>query len=209
MSRNRSRQIALVVMVVFGWERRAPAEQGVPGPPSRLHSVELALRPGVPAVLTVPAPLEPRIRSVLISLSDPGSIDPGLSIAARVEPLGPDAAARLTLTKSLNCGDPDVVWSIGQLRESALRITITQSPQTEPAAAKPLRAAVRVADLAGETTTESEVAFEAEPNDTPETANRLTLGQTVYGLADDRPYLIVGHRDHRQRAGRRRGLVHV
>ena len=33
------------------------------------------------------------------------------------------------------------------------------------------------------------VAFEAEPNDTPETASPLTLGQTVYGLADDRPYL--------------------
>ena len=33
------------------------------------------------------------------------------------------------------------------------------------------------------------VAFETEPNDTPESANVLTLGETVYGLADDRPYL--------------------
>ena len=36
------------------------------------------------------------------------------------------------------------------------------------------------------------MAFETEPNDTPESANRLVLGQTVYGLADDRPYLPIG-----------------
>ncbi|MDR3637657.1 MAG: HEAT repeat domain-containing protein, partial [Isosphaeraceae bacterium] len=35
-------------------------------------------------------------------------------------------------------------------------------------------------------------AFEAEPNNGPAEANPLTLGQPVYGLADDRPYLPLG-----------------
>jgi HEAT repeat protein len=36
------------------------------------------------------------------------------------------------------------------------------------------------------------VAFEAEPNDRYQDANPLVLGQTLHGLADDRPYLPLG-----------------
>src|SRR5262249_57524986 len=36
------------------------------------------------------------------------------------------------------------------------------------------------------------VSFEAEPNDRYQDANPMILGRTVYGLADDRPYLPLG-----------------
>src|SRR5262249_52282488 len=60
-----------------------------------------------------------------------------------------------------------------------------------PAAQKdPVDASVRVAAMGNEA--DDGVAFEAEPNDRPEQANRLVLGQTVHGLADDRPYFPIG-----------------
>ena len=161
---------------------------------SGLPSVDLALQLGAPVVVTVPAQHAPRLRSVLISLKDPGQILAGLSIEAKVEALVPRSAPGWTLTKSLNCGDPDVLWSIRQPGEVALRITITlpRKPGPPALAAKPLQVAVRVAELGENDPAVQAVAFETEPNDKPESANRLTLGQTVYGLADDRPYLPLG-----------------
>ncbi len=49
---------------------------------------------------------------------------------------------------------------------------------------------VRLADLGDDEP--DGVAFEAEPNDAIESAQTITLGQTIYGLADDRPYLPLG-----------------
>ena len=122
-----------------------------------------------------------------------------------MESLDSRSALGWTLTKNLTSGDPDVLWSIRQPRELPLRITIAQSPNTGPPAldGKPLQVAVRVAELGEDDPAVQTVAFETEPNDKPESANHLNLGETVYGLADDRPYLPLGTEttDHERTAG--------
>jgi len=162
-----------------------------------LPNGEFTLTPGHSLVVTVPAPSEARLRSVLISLKEPGGIAPGMSITASIKPITERPGAGSTMTKTLHLGDPDVIWTIRQPKNIALQVSLT--PPSTGRKIEPLRIAVRVADLGGtnESSTHSttdpgvsdRVAFEAEPNDTPETASPLTLGQTVYGLADDRPYL--------------------
>jgi HEAT repeat protein len=158
---------------------------------SKLPDQQLLLVPGVPSTVTVPAPASTKLRSILISLEAPGKLRPALEIEASVTTINSRAGATTSLKKSLNCGDPDVLWSIRQQPDVPLRITITPPPEKEAlaVAAWPIRAAVRVAELNGEQSSAQAVAFETEPNDTPESANILTLGETVYGLADDRPYL--------------------
>ncbi|MCA1686615.1 MAG: hypothetical protein LC745_11710, partial [Planctomycetia bacterium] len=96
-----------------------------------------------------------------------------------------------TLRKALHVGDPDVTWSILQPAGTPARVTL----EAGRGHGSPVPFAVRVAELggAGDAGDAGDgVAFETEPNDRPEEANRLTLGRTVYGLADDRPYLPVG-----------------
>jgi hypothetical protein len=176
----------LAVSVGLGVPAQRPDETT-----ATLPNVELAIQPGTPVVVTIPAPSQARLRAVLISLSDPGRLAPALSVETKVGPLDQRGAKFSSLTKSLNCGDPDVVWSIRQPPAIPLQITISPPPLTDrPAVAtRTLRVVVRVSELSGEDMAEPGVTFEAEPNDTPESANRLTLGETVYGLADDRPYL--------------------
>src|SRR5262249_45990394 len=112
--------------------------------------------------------------------------------------------ADFNLTKTLHLGDPDVLWTIRQSKDVSLRIEIAapSPPHAKARAIEPLRVAIRVAALNGADAAPTQppadprasdrVAFEAEPNDTPETANHVSLSQTIYGLADDRPYLPLG-----------------
>ena len=156
-----------------------------------LPSFEYALDPGVPFVVTVPGPADARLRTLSISLCNPSGIAPGSAVEAGVEVVNSRASAAWRVAKSLTLGDPDVLWSIRQPRQVLLRITIAPPPKMD-LAAKPLRVAVRLADLGDGNPAGPGVAFETEPNDKPELANSLTLGDTVYGLADDRPYLPLG-----------------
>jgi HEAT repeat protein len=208
---NRAAMAAAVPVLgtVLGWG--APTTLSAE-PTSDLPSVERVVPPGSPLVVTVPAPAEARLRSVLIALGEPGRIEPGRAIATSVGP-APDrgGAGRPALTKDLHLGDPDVAWMVRQLKGETWRITIKPGRGAHPdaKAAGPLRVAVRVFDMgrAEPAATPSatppatdRVAFEVEPNEAPESANGLTLGQTVYGLADDQPYLPLGeptdHDDH-------------
>ena len=188
------RRVATFLAIGISVAVVAARSRGASDSSMKLPADEFLIQPGAPVVVTVPAPSGPRLRSVLISLKDPGRIEPGLSIEARVGPLEPRRAVESSLTKSLTCGDPDVLWSIRQARDVPLRITITPPPTMGPRAPAtgPLRVAVRVAELGEESPPSEAVAFETEPNDKPERANRLSLGETVYGLADDRPYLPMG-----------------
>ncbi len=142
--------------------------------------VEGTLESDKPAEVEVAAPREARNLSVLVTLKQPGTLPPGWPYTATVQ-LG---AARLR--KNLHVGDPDVLWTIRQPRDTVARITL----HAEKAGAIPVSFAIRVVGL-GETEKDG-AAFETEPNDRPEEANPLTLGQTIYGLADDRPYLPLG-----------------
>jgi HEAT repeat protein len=198
-------RIATMVAVIVGLGGPALAAQGPGELPASLPSVEFSLEPDTPIVLVVPAPRQPRLRSVLISISNAGRIAPGLSIETRVDALDRRGAVDMTLTKSLHSGDPDVLWSIRQPRDVALRVTIAPAPKLAAAtfAVKPPGVAIRVAELSDDDSRTNKVAFEAEPNDKPESANPLILGQTVYGLADDRPYLPLGSQttEHERTAG--------
>ncbi|WP_406697738.1 HEAT repeat domain-containing protein [Singulisphaera sp. Ch08] len=148
--------------------------------PSGLPTLEADIQAGRPASVEIPASPTPRTLSVSIALKVPGRLAPTAPIAVKV------AFGETTLNKTLHLGDPDIVWTILQPAQTSARITIEASE----AEARPVPFAVRVADL-GEPA-EDGASFEAEPNDRPEQANPLVLGQTVHGLADDRPYFPVG-----------------
>ena len=191
----------LTMIVVLG--HRIPGSLSAVQPSSDLLNVERGLTLDAPMVVTVPATAEAGLRSVLISIDGPGRIPPGLAIETAVERVTVRASSISTLSKTLHLGDPDVNWILHQGTGESMRITVALPPKTEAkAAAATLRVAVRVADLgaaeatstfgAGDPRAFDRVAFETEPNDTPESANQLVLGRTVYGLADDRPYLPMG-----------------
>ncbi|SIO43394.1 HEAT repeat-containing protein [Singulisphaera sp. GP187] len=146
----------------------------------RLPNLEAEAHAGRPASVEIPAAPVSRTLSVSISLTQPGRLAPAAPIAVTL------AFGETTLNKTLHLGDPDIVWTILQPKQTPARVTIEAS---EPHKA-PVPFAVRVADL-GEPA-EDGVSFEAEPNDRPEQANPLVLGQTVHGLADDRPYFPLG-----------------
>ena len=127
-----------------------------------------------------------------------------MAIVASVRPRREGPHTGSTMTKTLHLGDPDVTWTLRQPKDVVLQISL--APPSTSRKTEPLRVAIRVAELGSARRGSCErarpipaldrVAFEAEPNDTPETANALTLGQTVYGLADDRPYLPLPRRAH-------------
>ena len=145
-----------------------------------LPSSKGTLEPGRGApVLTVPAPGADRIVALVVSLQQPGHLEPSATVAASVR------LADSTLNKTLHLGDPDVTWLVRQPAGAEARVTLV-ADRSHPA---PLHYAVSASEL-GETA--DGVAFEAEPNDRYQDANALILGRTVYGLADDRAYLPRG-----------------
>jgi HEAT repeat protein len=171
-------------------------------PSSGRLAVERALAPGGSMVVTVPAPADSRLRSILIAIDGPGRIPPGSAIEARVERLPARDGSTSALSRTFHLGDPDVTWIARQDGGESIRIMVGWPARSGPKAESTLRVTVRVTDLgaaaetaslgAGDPRAFDRVAFETEPNDSPESANRLILGQTVYGLADDRPYLPIG-----------------
>src|ERR1700744_4622411 len=66
--------IAAILGVSVGIGGVAPNSHSASDAQPKLPSNESLLQPGVPVVVTVPAPDVPRFRSVLISLKDPGRI---------------------------------------------------------------------------------------------------------------------------------------
>jgi len=196
MRKKLASQIAALLIVCVGLGGVVQNAVAADHPPAILPSFESVLDPGVPLVATIPGSGETRLRTVLIALLGPSRIAPGLAIEARVEFVGLQSAPGLKLAKGLTVGDPDVLWSIRQPKDAALRLTIIAPSEWDAGALpnKQLQVAVRVAELerVADAPAADRVAFEAEPNDQPESASPLTLGETVYGLADDRPYLPQG-----------------
>jgi HEAT repeat protein len=191
MSRKLLRAIILVLGVGVA---RAPdgwCFEGASASRAKLPDDRFVLEPRATVTVTVPAPASSRIRSILISLEGPGKLPPALTIEAHVSATDVRGNARWRLKKSLHCGDADVLWSIRQHPEVSLRITVTSSNASDALErlSTPIRLAIRVADLGGEDRPSRSIAFETEPNNTPESANKLSLGETIYGVADDRPYL--------------------
>ena len=203
MKLNRTARLTAILALVFGSGQHRVRILHAEVPGSDLPRVDRALAAGDSLIVTVPASAEARLRSVLVSLPDPGRIKPGVTVNACLEPTSPASDAASMPSKALHFGDPDVVWIIQQAAGKSMRIKVLSTAMPERGAAGPtVRVAVQVADLGTLPETRTirardldaidAVAFEAEPNNTPESANPLSLGQTVYGLADDRPYLLIG-----------------
>ncbi len=193
---------AAILMVLLGPCPRMHGTLRAAQPSSHPPGLERELARGSSTTLTVPAPAEARLRSVLIAIEGPGRIPPGSALEAGVEPVPARAGSTRIRTKSLHLGDPDVAWIIRQDRGESLRIGVVWPTDTGSKAAETVHVAIRIAEMGpadesskvvGEDSRIVEgVAFETEPNDTPESACRLVLGQTVYGMADDRAYLPTG-----------------
>jgi HEAT repeat protein len=145
-----------------------------------LPSVTRTLEPGRASAVEIPAAPRARTLSVLVSIAQPGRLPAGRALRASMQ------IGDTTVAKALHLGDPDVAWSIRQPTNTAGKVTLEGGPGISTS----ITFAVRVADLGDQAP--DGVAFEVEPNDTAETANPLRLGQTMYGLADDRPYLPLG-----------------
>ena len=161
----------MLVGLLFG----VVALGAVEGRPATALSVE----PGASASAAIPAADRPRLLSVVVAIDGPGRLKPGVPVEATL------AVGPATLKKVLHLGDPDVAWLVRP--ESGQPATVTL--KADPGLAGAISCTVRTAEHAE---TPGGVAFEHEPNDTPAAANRLDLGRTVYGLADDRPYLPLG-----------------
>lgn len=166
-------------------------------PRSGLAAAESILERDVPLVVTVPAPRETRLLSILVSIAQPSALASGSAASATIARTG-DRPATDRLAKTLHAGDPDALWTVRQAEGTELQVTLELVKLDRNTAPKsPVRAAIRVAPLTAPAATEpgspvasgDRVVFEAEPNDSPETANAMALGETVYGLDDDRPYI--------------------
>ncbi len=138
------------------------------------------VEPGGSWSLPVAASPRDRLLSIVVSLDQPGHLAAAGSVQATVR-FGDG-----THGKRLHGGDPDLTVTYRQPAGQAGAITLDADRALE----RPAAFVVGVVELtAGD---DDAVAFEAEPNDTPQTANPLTLGRTVYGLADDRPEFPQG-----------------
>jgi HEAT repeat protein len=142
-------------------------------------SSSLSVAPGASASASILAADHPRLLSVVVSIDRPGRLKPGAPVEATLS-VGP-----ATLKKTLHLGDPDVAWTIRPDAGQAATVSLKADPKLAEAISCTVRTAEHAESPDG-------VAFEHEPNDTPAQANRLDAGRTVYGLADDRPYLPLG-----------------
>jgi len=132
--------------------------------------------------------------SMLTPALEPGStyaLDTGLLTAGlspqervRVELQIPGAG---TIAKDLNAGDPSfyLPFRIPASATSPTPATLSIARNGEGAARR-LNITAQLVRLGG---AESETNFEAEPNDSPQTANKLEIGTTIEGSTDDVDYL--------------------
>ena len=159
------------------------------------------LSPATPMDVIVPALRDARLRTILIAVNQPGRLTPGLAIETKVEQITPKSRSASPLSKYLHVGDPDVAWIVQQGVGESLRVTVAWSKKNLSTHAPIVGITIRVSNLGPVGTTPKQsttdpreidsVSFESEPNDSPERANPLVLGQTIYGLADDRAYLPI------------------
>ena len=134
--------------------------------------------PGKPMVVVVPSRSASRILSVVVSISEPGSLSADAMLDCRVEEDG--HGARCLLTKRLDLCDADLAGIVQQVAGTTLRIRVSRVGHVDPVGASDgdIRLAVSVADLGpADARAAGRVDFETEPNDTPETANLLVLGR--------------------------------
>ncbi len=194
----------LSLVLVFCVARNA----GAADPPTSSKVSKARLQDGESARLDVPGAPQARLVSILVSIPQPGHISSAATLQARVECAGGDRPNRsfAPIVKDLHNGDPDALWTIRQPAGVPLKVSVVRVADPSLKAGDLVKPGVPIGveisreDLgladppkANEPAeVDARVSFEAEPNDNAEMANPLTLGRTVYGLADDRSYLPRG-----------------
>ena len=189
MAMDQVRRTIVALAVLLGQGATGHSALLADGSASGLLRSSGEVAPGKPMVVVVPPRSASRILSVVVSISEPGSLSADAMLDCRVEEDG--QGARCLLTKRLDLCDADLAGIVQQVAGTTLRIRVSRVGHVDPVGASDgdIRLAVSVADLGpADARAAGRVDFEIEPNDTPESANLLVLGRTVYGLADDRPY---------------------
>ena len=117
-----------------------------------------------------------QLYSLLISLPSPASCgaDGTLLVTVRDQ-------KRVIASKSLHPGDPDL-YTLFRSHGGTEGIEIVSSAQTA--------VEYRITMLEWPSASSSKATVEAEPNDSWEDANEFKFGQTVWGTADDKPYIV-------------------
>lgn len=140
---------------------------------------QAGLAPGQSLTFSTPA-LESHVTYAL----DTGLLTSGLAEGerVRVEVKFPGCE---TIAKDLRSGDPGFYLPFRTKTDTQGSGTITIS-RGDGGPARPLNVTAQLVKLGG---AEAEASFEAEPNDSPAIANRLEIGRTVEGSADDVDYL--------------------
>ncbi|MDG3006354.1 HEAT repeat domain-containing protein [Paludisphaera mucosa] len=114
---------------------------------------------------------------LVVSLAAPASDD-----RLAVELIGPDGPV---LRKDLHSGDPDVYLAYRPTQDGLATLRLTRSKAVATAPALQVSLSWRGDGLSED----DHAALESEPNDEWGSANRLVLGRTVYGSADDVEFL--------------------
>ncbi|MCC6155005.1 MAG: hypothetical protein IT367_14665, partial [Candidatus Hydrogenedentes bacterium] len=114
---------------------------------------------------------------------DAGLLASGLSADERIN-VEVKLSKDKTVQKDLHAGDPSFYLPFRSNGEQSGAATITIK-RNDQGAARPLDIRAQLVKLGGP---EAETAFEAEPNDSPATANRFEIGRLLEGSADDVDY---------------------
>lgn len=137
---------------------------------------EIALGPGAACNIELGMLKAGRTHGLVVSAV--GTLEPAERISVALEGASTDR-----LAKTLHAGDPDYSLIYRPTRDGAGRLAISR--QAGSRAAVTLRVSWHDLDIQAQ----DQPALEAEPNDSWRTANRLSLGRTVHGTADDVDYL--------------------
>lgn len=116
----------------------------------------------------------------LATVRNPALIVPDALVSAVLELDGK------SLSKTLHAGDPDILWPLELKPGAKVKLSLVCDAKQE----RPLEYALKL--ITDGPPPAGSVDLEREPNDMPSEANEIKLETTVYGLADDRPYLPKG-----------------
>ena len=180
----KTRQIQLGCLVVFlfavvmVWMKPAQSSSAIAEPKSpfkKLIDARARLATRETRTYRLPAKNAGKILSLLVSTPNPLSLGSNDTIHITLRGNG-----KIIAGKSLHSGDPDLYTLFRSTEADEIEITSFASGVIE--------SSVSVLEWPASST--SEATVETESNDSWREANDIKLGQTVWGSADDKPYIL-------------------
>ncbi len=147
MAMDQARRTIVALAVLLGQGATGHSALLADGSASGLLRSSGEVAPGKPMVVVVPPRSASRILSVVVSISEPGSLSADAMLDCRVEEDG--HGARCLLTKRLDLCDADLAGIVQQVAGTTLRIRVSRVGHVDPVGASDgdIRLAVSVADL--------------------------------------------------------------